>query len=176
MKKQIIGSFAFLALLILPMQTNAAGVDLQTLTNQLQTLNARFEALKMRGDTASSTPRVKTSSSTLDRTCMATAIVARETSITTAWTSLNTKIISALAIRKTGLINAWNITDAKARNQSLSTVWKTWKTEKKSAQELLKKDRKAAWESFKNTARASCKVEVPKAEGLEKSVADSIEL
>ena len=176
MKKQIIGSFAFLALLILPMQTQAAGVDLQTLTNQLQTLSAQFEAFKMRGENASSTPRVKTSSSTVDRTCMATAVVTRETSITTAWTSFNTKIISALAIRKTGLINAWNITDQKERQQSLTTVWKAWKMEKKSAQEELKNARKAAWDTFKNTAKATCKMEVPKEEGLEKSGSDSIAL
>ncbi len=176
MKKQIIGSFAFLALLILPMQTNAAGVDLQTLTNQLQTLNAKFEALKMRGDTGSSTPRVKNSSSTVDKTCMATAVVTRETSLTTAWSSFNTKIMSALTVRKNGLISAWNITDAKERQQSLTTVWKAWKTASKSAHEALKSERKAAWETFKSTGKSMCKVEVPKSEELEKSSADSIAL
>ena len=177
MKKQIICSFALLALLVLPMQSQAAAPDLQTLTNQLQTLTAQFESLKMRSDDkASSTPRIKNASSTVDRTCMATAIVARETSIATAWTSFNTKIMTALTNRKNGLVTAWNITDTKERNQSLATAWKNWKTEKKSVHEQLKGDRKAAWDTFKNTAKISCKVEVPKAEGLEKSAADSISL
>lgn len=177
MKKQIFCSVALLALLIVPTSSHAATPDIQTLTQQLKTLSAQFESLKMRGDDkASSTPRIKNASSTVDRTCMATAIVARENSINTAWTSFNTIIISALTSRKNGLVAAWNITDTKERNQALTTAWKTWKTEKMLAHGKLKSERKAAWETFKTTAKSSCKVEVPKQEGLEKSAADSISL
>jgi hypothetical protein len=102
--------------------------------------------------------------------------VTRETSVTTAWTTFTTKVTTALSARKTALIDAWNMTDAKARNQAIDSAWKAWKTEKKSATEQLKRDRKAAWETFKTTAKSSCKVEVPKAEGLEKSSTDSISL
>jgi hypothetical protein len=176
MTKYIVFSFAFFALLIMPAQTKAATLDLQTLSNQLQTLSAQFDALKMRGDKASSTPKVKNASSTVDRTCMATAVSVRETSIATAWTSFNTKMVTALSDRKTGLIDAWNMTDGQERNQAIKAAWKAWKTDKKSINTSLKNDRKAAWDTFKSTAKTSCKVETPKEEGLEKTSADSIAL
>lgn len=177
MKKQIIGIFALAVLLVVPTSSHAATPDLQTLTQQLQTLTTQFESMKMRGgDKASSTPKVKNASSTVDRTCMATAVATRETSVASAWTTFTTKMTEALATRKSGLVNAWNITDAKERHQALTAVWKTSKTATKSAHEQLKSSRKAAWETFKSTAKTSCKVEVPKEEGLEKSSADSISL
>lgn len=177
MKKQIIGMFALAVLLVIPTSSHAATFDLQTLTQQLQTLTGQFESLKMRGDDrASSTPRVKNASTTVDRTCMATAVVARENTVASAWTAFNTKMTEALAARKSGLVDAWNMTDAKERKQALMSVWKTSRTATKSAHEQLKTSRKAAWETFKSTAKTSCKVEVPKEEGLEKSAKDSISL
>lgn len=182
MKKQLIGIFALAVLLVIPTSSQAATPDLQTLTQQLQTLTAQFESLKMRGDmgpkdkTGSSTPKEKIGTSTVDRTCMATAVAVRETSVATAWTTFSTKMLTNLTNRKNSLVAAWNIADTTARNQALTTAWKTWKTAKKSAHEQLKSSRKAAWDTFKATAKASCKVEVPKQEGLEKTSADSISL
>lgn len=177
MKKQIIGCFALLTLMILPSQSHAATFDLQTLTSQLQTLTAQFETMKMRGgDKASSTPRIKNASSTIDRTCMATAVSVREASIATAWTTFSDKMATGLSNRRNSLVEAWNIADTNERNQALTTAWKTWKSDKKSVGTQLKNSRKAAWDTFKNTAKTSCKAEVPKAEGLEKSSADSISL
>lgn len=177
MNKQMFCGVALLALLVIPTSSQAATPDLQTLTQQLQTLTAQFESLKMRGsDKASSTPKVRNASSTVDRTCMSTAVVARENSVASAWTTFNTDIIAALTDRKNALIAAWNMTDTKTRNTAIESAWKEWKTEKKSATTELKSDRKAAWDTFKNTAKSSCKVEVPKSEGLEKSASDSIAL
>lgn len=176
MTKYIVFSFAFFALLIMPAQTKAATLDIQTLTNQLQTLSAQFDSLKMRGDKASSTPKVKNASSTADRTCMATAVSVREASIATAWTTFSDKMATGLSNRRNSLVAGWNIADANERNQALTTAWKTWKTDKKSVSEQLKNSRKAAWDTFKNTAKTSCKVETPKQEGLEKTSADSIAL
>lgn len=175
MNKQIICGFAVLSLLVLPTQSRAATPDLQTLTQQLQTLSATLNSLKMRGENASSSPR-RTSTSTVDRTCMSTAVVTREDSIATAWTTFNTKVTTALTNRKNSLIAAWNISDTKARNTAVESAWRAWKSEKKSATDQLKRDRKAAWETFKTTAKSSCRVEVPKSEGLEKSSSDSISL
>ncbi len=175
MKKQIFCGVALLALLIIPTSSQAATPDLQTLTQQLQTLSAQVKSLKMREDNASSSPR-RTGSSTVDRTCMSTAVVTREDSVATAWTAFNTKVVTALTNRKNALIAAWNISDTKTRTAAVESAWKAWKSEKKSANEQLKRDRKAAWETFKTTAKSSCKVEVPKSEGLEKSASDSISL
>jgi hypothetical protein len=160
MSKQTFCCVALLAFLALPTSSQAAAPDLQTLTQQLQTLSAQVESLKLR--TSSSTPRVKNASSTVDRTCMATAVAAREDSIATAWSAFSKMQVDTHANRKLKLIEAWNMTDAKARNQALTATWKTSRSNMQSAREQLNKTRTGAWEIFKSTAKSSCKTELPK--------------
>lgn len=174
MKKQIICSFALLAILSIPTQSHAATPDLQTLTSQLQMLTAQFQSLKTNKSSASSTPRMKMSSSTVDRTCMATAVTVREDSLASAWSTFNTKIVKSLEERQASLVSAWNTTDTKVGADSAKSAWSAWKADKKSAHEQIRKDRKAAWETFKTTAASTCKATVPKEESLEKTAADSI--
>jgi hypothetical protein len=113
---------------------------------------------------------------TVDATCMQTAVDTRETAIAEVFTTFNTGIIAALTVRKTALHDAWGMSDATARNTAIKKAWTDWKTAKKTAHTKLKNDRKAAWDSFKTTAKTSCKVVTPKDEGLEKDASGTISL
>jgi hypothetical protein len=110
----------------------------------------------------------------VDATCMAAAVDVREEALMDAWETMSTDIVTALTARKTALHSAWELTDVAARNTAVKNAWKEWKADKKEIHADFRNERKAAWAAFKQTAKTSCKVTVPKDEGLEKAASDSI--
>ncbi|MFM2340226.1 MAG: hypothetical protein RLZZ360_862 [Candidatus Parcubacteria bacterium] len=173
---------AVMLALFVPAMSFAATPSVSELQTQYQTLMSRFEEMKERREgNASSTKATTTrergdkASTTVNRTCMATAVATREASLKTAWNTFSTSFVTAFDKRTTALIAAWNATDTGNRD-AYKEAWSNWKTERKAAQTKLKSDRKAAWDTFKKTARETCKVSTPKEEGLEKSGSDSIVL
>ncbi len=178
LKTAVIGTL-MLALLV-PAMSFAATPTVADLQAQYQTLMSQFEALKA-SSTASTTNKTSprrdkdgrvVASST--RSCMATAVATRDASLKTVWTTFSTSIVAALDTRSTALINAWN---ASSSNQgAINQGWATWKKERQAAAQKLHKDRQAAWDTFRKTANDTCKVKTPKAEGLEKSGSDNINL
>lgn len=120
------------------------------------------------------TPKMPKAS--VDLTCMQTAVDTREDAVATAFKGFNDDVVAGLAARKTGLHDAWGLSDKVARQSAVKSAWKTWKTSKKSAHTELKTARKAAWDTFKTTAKTSCKEVTPKDEALEKDAAGAIAL
>lgn len=129
----------------------------------------RSSSRKMEDKMSSSTPKV-------DAACMQTAVENREIAITGAWTTFTSAIVSALESRKTALYSAWGMSDAKARGAAIKTTATTWKSANKKAHEELRKSRGAAWETFKKTAKDSCKMPVPKEESLGTEAKDTIQI
>ncbi len=110
----------------------------------------------------------------VDMSCMATAVSKREADLLSAWTKLTDGIAEALTERSDALVAAWNSTNTKDAATASKTAWSTWKTEKAALHKTFKSDRKAAWDSFKTTAKSECKVTLPKEENLEKTASDSV--
>ena len=113
---------------------------------------------------------------TVDSSCMQTAVNTRETAIASTFVEFNTSILTALTLRKTALNAAWGMTEMSDQKTALKKAWMDWKTAKKAASMKLKTDRKATWDTFKTTAKTSCKMETPKEESLEKDSAGNISL
>lgn len=133
-------------------------------------------AAAARAHLAETSQRSGRASTTVDATCMASAVETRETALLSAWSELNDSLVSALTDRKTALIAAWNISSQSERSIALKTAWKDWKADKKAANTEFRKDRKAAWDAFKKTAKDTCRTSVPKEENLEKVEKDSVAL
>ncbi len=137
--------------------------------------------MKMKKDKmATSTEKMRkdksaTSTRKVDLTCMQTAVDAREDSLGTAYSSFNGLVETALGVRKTGLHDAWGLTDAKARMTAVKTARETFRKSHESALKDLKKSRQSAWEKFKTTAKSSCKETLPKGDdAVEKDAAGAI--
>jgi hypothetical protein len=113
---------------------------------------------------------------TVNLTCMQTAVGVREDALADAFEGFNEDVMAALTARKTALNTAWGMTDKVERAKAIKAGWTAWKTAKKAAHTDLKTDRKKAWDTFKTTAKTSCKEVTPKEEGLEKDAAGSIAL
>lgn len=187
MSKTVSLKTALIALLMLalmvPAMSFAASPSIADLQVQYQTLMSQFEHLKekKRGDHASSTASStekgwpKRATSTADRTCMANAVATREAAIKTAWTTFTGSMASALDKRAAALVAVWNASSTDNQGK-LNQPWITWKTDSKAAHTKLRSERKSAWDAFKKTTRESCKVNTPKAEGLEKEAKDGINL
>ncbi len=131
-----------------------------------------FPAISSATETNSSLGR----SARVDATCMQTAVGTREESLLTAWEEYTSDITSALKQRKSALYDAWGVSEIKDRNAAIKSAWKSWKESSRSAHVQLKKDRKAAWETFKKTVRTSCKISTPKDESLGKDSSGTISL
>jgi hypothetical protein len=106
---------------------------------------------------------------------MVKAIDDREDALIEAWAGMHTATLNALTERRDALMKAWGLTD-KARTAAVVKAWKEWRTDKKALTAEFRKDRKAAWDTFKKTAKTTCKVTVPKDEAQEKAVSDSISI
>ncbi len=114
--------------------------------------------------------------SNVNLTCMQTAVDVREDAIIDAFTTFNDDVSEALTARKTALHTAWGLTERTARNTAIKSAWATWKTMHKSALKDLKEDRKAAWDTFKTTAKTTCRETLPADEALSKDASGSISL
>ncbi len=114
-------------------------------------------------------------SSTLDLTCMQTAVDAREDALTTAFATFHDAVDTALAARKTALHDAWGLTDKTARLAAIKSARETYKKSHESALKALKKARGTAWETFKTTSKKTCGETLPKGDDtVEKETAGSI--
>ncbi len=151
-----------------------------TLQTQYKSMMERFDAMKKgKGMTSTSTEKGERmgtkASTTVNRTCMATAVATREAAVSTAWTDFSADMTSALTKRSNAMVAAWNSTSTKGRDD-VKKAWTTWRSDRDAARTGLKADRKAAWEAFKKTAKDTCKVAIPKEEGLESADRDSTAL
>ena len=115
-------------------------------------------------------------SSTINTSCMVSAVTKREAALGDAWGDLSDSLTGALTKRAEDLVAAWSKTDSKARQTANKSAWAAWKESKASAQKTFKDTRKEVWTSFKSNVKSECKVTLPKEEALEKSSPDSIAL
>lgn len=184
-QKVTIFTLALTALFVLSLAL-PTGVDAKTRAERAKEKREAKMAssTKERSEHSSSTRPERTASSTdtrgagknIDATCMQGAIDTREASLVSAWGKFSASMTSALSARKAALYTAWGMSDASARNAALREAWKAARGATKSAHMTLKSDRKAAWDTFKTTAKSSCKTSVPKEESLDKDVSGSISL
>ncbi len=139
-------------------------------------IKANLAKERRTGEKMASSTRGSQKNKNVDISCMQTAIDAREESIVDAWESFATNITEALAKRKTALNTAWGLTDVGARNTSLKSTWKTWLADDKEAHKTLRDSRKAGWDTFRTTAKNTCKIELPKEEKLNADAEGTIAL
>lgn len=111
----------------------------------------KAEKLKDRLKNASST---RETLKNVDTSCVASAVAEREDSIVDAWSTLDTEVVKILENRKSSLVSAWALSDAKERKAALKEVWSTSKKDRKEAVAEYKKVKKDAWVEFKQAARA----------------------
>ncbi len=117
------------------------------------------------------------SMSTTTLTCMQGLVDTREDAIIAAFTKFSTDTTSALTARKNGLHSAWGLSAGNVSASSpYKSTWTTWKTASKKAHTDLKNARKAAWETFRSSAKNSCDVTLPEKEKLEKDKTGSTAL
>lgn len=88
--------------------------------------------------------------------CVQAAVDARETAVLAALTTYTNGVIAAFQVKKTGLHDAWAMSDAAQRKASIKTVWTTFAQSKKSARKAYQVARKTAWSNFKQSAK-TCK-------------------
>lgn len=100
--------------------------------------------------------------STINNTCVQTAVDAREQAVASAWTALNSSMTSALSARQTALHNAWGITDGPTRRAARAAAWSAFETASKNAISTFRTARNSAWSAF---AKASSACGVPVVEG-----------
>lgn len=125
--------------------------------------------------TATSTKPMKGAKNNVNATCMGEAVSDREEALMDAWEAMSSSTLAALDDRKDALHTAWEKTDLKARNLAVIKAWQAWRTDKKEITMEFRKDRKAAWDAFKKTAKTECKMNTtPKDENLEKATSDAI--
>ncbi len=118
----------------------------------------------------------ESTTSSVDVSCMQTAVETREDGLASAWDTFNTDTKAALSARKSALSEAWGEADKKAQKKAVATAWKDWKKASKDAHTKMKKERKSVWDTFKKTSKESCKVTTPKDEVLGSDAAGTISL
>ncbi len=91
---------------------------------------------------------------TVDISCVAKAVEVREDALATSWGKFDDTVTSVLAARKTALMSAWSLTDAKARRDAVKAAWATAKKDRRAAATTYKAEKKAAWATFKTSAKA----------------------
>ncbi len=143
-------------------------------TSSTTTTSSMHKVKKMK--TASSTGEMRKGQKNVDATCMQTAVDTRESALITAIGTFNDSIESGLTARKSALNTAWGLTVVSDRAIALGNTWKAWKTAQQSALKTFKDARKSAWEAFKGTVKTSCKISLPKEEGLSKDGSGSISI
>lgn len=92
----------------------------------------------------------------MDLACMQTAVDKRDTAIIAAFSNFTSTTTSALGMRKQNLVEAWKLTDKKARRDAIKRAWNFYTTSVKIARRAFNASRKAAWKQF-YTDRKSCK-------------------
>ncbi len=91
---------------------------------------------------------------TLNGTCVANAVGVREDLLVVARNTHNKSVVDALGVRKTELMSAWNLTDAKARRAAREAGWSKYKTSTETARKALRADTSAAYTQFNASVKA----------------------
>lgn len=86
--------------------------------------------------------------------CVRTAIIVRENALSSQFSTLASVVTSAHAVRSSALANAWTLTDATARRQTIDSAWATWKSSVRVARETRKTAHKSTWDTFRTSVRA----------------------
>lgn len=158
--------------LLQPHTSHAATNDFTQIREALENLQSSMKQLRA----SSTTPKrdratLQSASSTrqtpnraLDMTCMQTAVDVRETALMSALEAFQSQMISAMEKRKTAFSSVWTGTEISSNRSRYSATWSTWKKEHKVARDTLRRDREAAWKTFRTTATESCKAKLPKEE------------
>jgi hypothetical protein len=122
------------------------------------------------------TRELGTALKTVDASCIVKLVDAREVSIQNTWATFNTSMADALKARHTALVTAWGVSDVKVRAQDIKAAMKTWQDAHKTMFTKLKTDKKAAWATFKTSAKSECKVTVSAEEKLTTDLTGTIAL
>lgn len=115
-----------------------------------------------RNPTATSTSSVGTGSSSSATTtqsaldCVKDAVVIRENSITSTFTTYSSSMTTAYQNRLSALQSAWSNANPAERKTAVKKAWDDFKTTSKSTIKTMRDGNKTAWETFE-TARKSCK-------------------
>lgn len=117
-------------------------------------------------ETTTKKPEKNKTERVVNLTCMQTAVDTRETAIMKNQDDFAAAIKTAMTARKTALHDAWGLSDKSARKEAIRKAWKTWKDAVKKAKADREKANKATWETFRTTAKTSCKEELPKEEAV----------
>lgn len=112
--------------------------------------------------TATSTP------STLNLSCVQTAVTTRETSVINAYEVMSTSIKTALVTRQSELTAAWGITDNQARRTARKAAWDKFNKASREARKIYKASIKTTWRTFHSSSKA-CRVNT---QGVESESAD----
>ena len=96
------------------------------------------------------------SSAVTDIACMRTAVEKRENALISAYDTYTVKIKAAREAKKTALLAAWNIQDAKQRKEAIKQALKTFQESSKAAWKEFLTSKKTAWAQFEQD-RKNCK-------------------
>lgn len=92
--------------------------------------------------------------STVNFTCVGTAVAKREASLLASWQKFDDAVEASLKTRSTALASAWSLSDNKARKEAVKKAWQEDRSARKSAGSTLKNEKKSAWSTFKSEAKA----------------------
>jgi hypothetical protein len=102
------------------------------------------------------TTKEKTSTSTVDTSCVKAAVEKREKAMQTALESFTKSVNSALKDREKALSDAWDMSDATKRKAAIKKAWETFTTTSKTAKKTFNSAGKSAWATYKNDTK-KCK-------------------
>jgi peptidoglycan hydrolase-like protein with peptidoglycan-binding domain len=91
-----------------------------------------------------------------DIACMRTVVEKRESTLISAYDVYVAKIKAARETKKTALLAAWNIQDAKERKTAIKQAWKTFQESSKTAWKEFLTSKKTGWTQFEQD-RKNCK-------------------
>ena len=94
---------------------------------------------------------------TVQLSCVSTAVEVRENAIIAAHDAFAVSIKSALTVRRDALKAAWNIADKATRETARKSAWTTFRTSSQAAHTAMRAARVAAWTTF-NTSATVCGV------------------
>lgn len=112
----------------------------------------------------------------VDASCMQKAVDVREVALQNAHSKSASAIDAALKTRQKALYDAWGNASTTNTTSAIRTAWQVWQKAHKDAFKVLRTERDAAWKTFRETARTSCKVTVPKEEEVAKDSTGSVAL
>ena len=92
---------------------------------------------------------------TLDLPCIQKAAEKRESSIIATETKFASSSLTAFTTRKTEIVTAWGMTEAKARQEARTTAWKKFETAMKLARSTAKTEKLSAWTIYQADQKSS---------------------